>query len=125
MKDTDDTAWTRCGPWLEAALAHAGDSHGLEDVRALVEDGRARLWAGARSALVATIENDPRERRLLLWLAGGALDELTAVLRPAAEAWGRAMGCTRAMIIGRPGWEHVLRDDGYRPVARLIAKDLR
>lgn len=116
--------WVRCGPWLEAALVHAGRSHTLADVRAMVEAGEAQAWAGAAAAMVTIIEDEPRERRLLIWLAGGELTELTDRLRPAAERWARALGCRRALIVGRPGWERALAPEGYAPLARIIAKEL-
>jgi hypothetical protein len=119
-----DLEWARCAPWLDAALAHAGRTHGLADVRALVEAGEARLWAGRESAAVAALERDPCERRLLIWLAGGALSELRDELLPSVEAWGRERGCRRVVVIGRAGWERTLKSKGYAPLARLIAKDL-
>lgn len=116
--------WTRSAAWLDSALAHAGRTHALADVRALIEAGEARLWAGREAALVAALERDPGERRLLIWLAGGAREELENALLPLAEAWGRASGCRRALVIGRAGWERTLKCKGYAPLARLIAKDL-
>jgi hypothetical protein len=121
---TFETEWLRCAPWLDAALAHAGRTHSLADVKAAIERGEARLWPGARSALVAAVEQDPGELRLLVWLAGGARDELEDELLPLAEAWGRARGCRRALVIGRDGWQRTLRNKGYAPLARIIAKDL-
>jgi hypothetical protein len=99
---------------LEAALDHAGRTHSLE----------ARLWTAPRSALVALVEIDPGDRRLLIWLAGGDREELETEILPLAEAWGRERGCRRALIIGRPGWERALKSKGYAPVARIVAKDL-
>ena len=119
-----EAVWARCAPWLDAALAHAGRTHALADVRALIEVGEARLWAGRQSAVVAALERDPLERRLLIWLAGGARDELEEELLPQAEAWGRDCGCRRVLVIGRAGWERTLKTKGYAPLARLIAKDL-
>lgn len=116
--------WARVGPLLEPALAHAGWSYGLSEVRRAIEAGDAQLWGGARSAVVTVIEDQPRERRLLFWLAGGELDEIVQQLIPAAERWGRDRGCRRAIIVGRPGWERALKPKGYAPIARLIAKDL-
>ena len=118
------TEWARCATWLQAALDHAGETHRLEDVAAAVAGGNARFWPGAGSALVAAVEVDPCERRLLIWLAGGDREELENDLLPLAEAWGRANHCRRCLVIGRPGWERTLRSKGYAPLARLIGKDL-
>lgn len=119
-----DATWARAAPWLEAALSHAGGTHRLSDVRAMVEGGEARAWFGERAALVALIEDEPCERRLLIWLAGGEFAELVMRLRPEAEAWGREHGCRRVLIIGRAGWERALAPEGYAPMARIIGKEL-
>lgn len=116
--------WRRCAPWLQAALDHAGRTHRLDDVLAMVLRGDARFWPAAGSALVAAIENDPGERRLLIWLAGGDRDEVEGQLLPQAEAWGRENRCRRSLVIGRPGWERTLKTKGYAPLARIIAKEL-
>jgi hypothetical protein len=119
-----EAAWTRSAPWLATALAHAGDTHGLEDVQAMIADGSAQLWATPKAAAVTLIEHDPRERRLLLWLAGGDLRTLLNEMLPQAEAWARGQGCRRMLVVGRPGWERAMAPMGYAPLARVIAKDL-
>ena len=119
-----DEAWRRAALHLEAALAHAGGTHALSDVAAMVARGEAQFWAAPRSAMVTVVQEDPRERRLLIWLAGGELAELVRQLLPEAESYARANGCRRLMVIGRAGWERALKPEGFAPVARLIAKDL-
>jgi hypothetical protein len=119
-----DSEWERCSPWIEAALDHAGGTHSLTDVRAMLESGEARMWAGKASALVATIEQTPQRRLLLLWLAGGDLDELIATWRGEAEAWGARAGCTRSLLIGRRGWVRALKSHGYAPHACVLMKEL-
>ena len=99
-----DEAWTKAARHLDAALARGGRTHGLADVEALVRRGAAQLWAGPNSAVVTLVENDPLERRLLVWLAGGELRELTEAVLPNVEAWGRTQGCRRLLVIGRAGW---------------------
>lgn len=116
--------WARIAPWLEAALAHAGRTHRLADVRAIIDAAEGQLWVGDRAAMVTLVEDDPCERRLLIWLAGGDFDELVRRLRPAAETWARRQGCRRVLIIGRAGWERALAPEGYAPLARIIAKEL-
>jgi hypothetical protein len=61
-----EEAWARGAPHLEAALAHAGHTHRLSDVEALVRRGAAQFWSATNSAVVTLIEDDPRERRLLV-----------------------------------------------------------
>lgn len=116
--------WSRCEAWLDAALAHAGRTHALSDVWNLVESGEAQFWPGERAAMVTLLEDDPGERRLLIWLAGGELEELVGRLRPTVEQWAVRQGCRRVLVIGRPGWERALAPEGYAPLARIIAKEL-
>lgn len=90
----------------------------------MVVGGRAQLWVSPGCAVVTVIENDPCERRLLVWLAGGDLDELTKRMLPRVEDWGRTHGCRRLLVIGRPGWERAMKPHGFAPLARVIAKEL-
>lgn len=119
-----EAAWARAGPHLDAALEHSGRTHGIEDVEALVRRGEAQFWAAANSAVVSLVEHDPRERRLLVWLAGGDLAELSETVLPQVEAFGRARGCRRLLVVGRAGWERALKPKGFAPLARVIAKEL-
>lgn len=116
--------WRRCAAWIDAALEHAGHTHDLADVADLIKSGDAQFWPGKRSALVTEITRFPRATILTLWLAGGDLMELIKELRPKAEAWGQLHGCDRSAILGRAGWERALCDEGYRPAARMVIKDL-
>jgi hypothetical protein len=118
---TFEEAWRRCGPWIAAALARAPGGHTLDDVRTAVERGEARLWVGARAAMVTEIHEMPRLKVLHFWLAGGDLVELRDEMRPLAEAWGREQGCALATITGRKGWARAL---GYQAIATVCAKEL-
>lgn len=119
-----EAAWARAAPLLDAALARGGRTHRLADVRSLIEAGEAQLWSAERSAMVTVVEDDPCERRLLVWLAGGELEDLLQEFRLSMERWARAQGCRRVLLIGRPGWERVLNRFGYAPAARILVKEL-
>jgi hypothetical protein len=121
---TFEDEWARCEPWISAALEHAGRTHTLDDVRETIARGDGQLWAGADCALVTTIETSPTRKTLLLWLAGGDISELINEWRAEAESWGREMGCTMSMVIGRRGWVKALQPHGYAPQACILTKDL-
>ena len=117
-------AWARCRPYLEAALEHAGRTHGIEDVAQLVSQGRAQFWPGAQCAVVTEFYDYPKLRACNFWLLGGDLTELLDML-PAIEAWARAQGCTRMLGGGpRVGWGRVLAPRGYRAGWTIYCKDL-
>lgn len=111
----------RVWPWLEAALAHAGDTHRKEHILARILDGRAQLWTEPGAACVTSIErSDTGLREVNGWLAGGDLDGVRRIVAR-AEQWGREIGCQRALITGRRGWLRAL--PGYREAATVLIKD--
>jgi hypothetical protein len=116
--------WERCGPWIQAALDHAGGVYTLSDVEFLVRTGEAKFWPGREAAIVTRVERFPRATWLTLWLAGGDLAELRDELRPACEAWGQTQGCTKSIIMGRLGWSKALSGAGYAALAMVVGKDL-
>lgn len=122
---TFEAEWTRCAPWIQAALDASGRTHDLTDVETMVRNREARFWAGANAALVTTIEEFPRRKVLQLWLAGGDLEELVSDMRPRVEDWAREQGCESVWIVGRAGWARQLSAEGYAPAACIVAKDLR
>lgn len=107
----------RCAPYLTAALAHGDEEYTLEDVRRACAEGELQFWPGERFAMVTRIVAAPRSRTLHVHLMGGDFRE-AASLWPAIAAWARdAAGCTRATMMGRPGWaRHAgLRALGWTP----------
>lgn len=122
--ETPVAAWRRCRPYVEAALARAGGTHGVEDVERLIGEGRAHFWPGRRCAVVTEFYRYPRLVACNLWLVGGDLTELLT-LRLRIEDWARAQGCARILGGGpRRGWERVLGPLGYRPEWIIYRKDL-
>jgi len=124
MTETAAAAWSRCRPFIEAALARAGGPQDEGDVARQMEQGRARNGPGRRCAVVTEFYDYPRLKACNLWLLGGDLKELLA-MRPAIEAWARAQGCTRILGGGpRRGWARVLEPLGYRSGWIIYCKEL-
>lgn len=122
---TFDHEWTRCRPWLEAALEYAAGTHTVEDVEQAVRSGQFQFWPAEKGAVVTEIIDLPRGRRLHFFLAGGDLDQLQRMLAP-IEAWGRAQGCTSVSLAGRKGWERTfLREEGYKAQWVVLVKDMQ
>lgn len=88
---------------IEDALVYADATHTYDDVVSMVAAGRAQFWPGPASCIVTEIIDYPRKRVLNLFLAGGTLAELEAML-PFVLDWGRSQGCQSAAFIGRRGW---------------------
>jgi hypothetical protein len=112
-----EAEWARCAPWLKPALDRADEGLSLEDVRRMVETGRAGLLPGQKSAAVIRVQ-----KVFHTWLAGGDLSELLH-MEEIATGWARDQGCERMTLIGRKGWARVLASRGYVR-DELLVKDL-
>jgi hypothetical protein len=119
-------AFDESAPYLTEALEYAGNSHTVEDVRALVEQGGLQFWPGLRSALVTQIIQSPRRRAFHFFLAGGAMAEIQR-LYPIALQWGRSEGCEVATMVGRHGWQRtwLTKDAGWTAPLTYYEKVLR
>jgi hypothetical protein len=122
--ETWPAAWTRCSPWLEAALPHGGGFYTLDDVRSMVERGEAQFWPGRRSAIVTQFWIFPRHKALHYWLVGGDLREILDEMQPCLEAFARATGCTDIISAGRAGWTRALKPHGHHYVWTALRKTL-
>lgn len=108
---------------IARALARQA-THTIEDVEDMIASGMAQLWTGDKSAAVTEIIQQPLSRDFSLWLCGGDLEEICEDMLPRAEKWAKGQGCTRVLTSGRPGWDRVMKNYGYAPVANICAKVL-
>lgn len=97
-------ALSRYRPQIEAALSYADATHTYEDVAEMVAAGALQFWPGPASCIVTELISFPRKRVLNVFLAGGNLPELEAMI-PFVLAWGKDQGCDAASFTGRRGWE--------------------
>lgn len=93
------------------------------DVYSSILSGDAQLWTGKKSAIVTYISDFPKGKTLCVFLGGGELEEIKYELLPTIEEWARLEGCTQAEIVGRHGWERVLKDYKNSKKVNLV-KDL-
>lgn len=105
---------------IESALAYGGWTHTFEDVVEGVARGEAQFWPGPSSCIVTQVDEPPRRKILVFWLAAGNKDELRAMERELI-AWGREEGCTLARMVGRKGWKRsFLMDEGWRDTDNVL-----
>jgi hypothetical protein len=108
----DLSPWRR---YIEDALATGWQGHTYEDVCRGVEDEMMQIWTRPDAAIVTQVIQYPQFMQLYVFLAGGNLATLEQ-MAPEIEEWGRVEhGCTRAVFIGRPGWQRTfLNRTGWR-----------
>jgi hypothetical protein len=108
---------------LALAAAHGG-THTMQDIAEALATGRAQLHAFHGAAFVTEVLIHPNGTRTLnIWLAGGNLDDVRAMVETGAE-FGRAMKCDRMTIVGRGGWERAMKEAGFERTAVVLTKHL-
>lgn len=107
---------------LEKALELDG-GHTLGDVLEMVERETAQLWESPDAVIVTEVHDFPRQRVLHFWLAAGEKDAVIE-LSHRALAWGRTIGCQRATLSGRRGWERALAKEGWTADAVLMGREI-
>jgi hypothetical protein len=115
--------WERCKGWIADALPYADHSHTLDDIEAMLIQGRLWLYAGHRSAMVLEVVENPQWKALHVFLGGGDLEEIKAML-PRLDKVARELGCKKVGMTGRPGWARALQGLGYRMLAAVVEKEL-
>lgn len=121
-----DAEWTRCAPWLDAALKSGCDERTTDEVYLDVLAGRKQFWPGEDSAIVTQLLTHANGRvECNILLAGGTLDTLEKMLKD-VERFARANTASVITVMGRRGWERsfLTREAGFRPIATLYRKEL-
>lgn len=112
-------------PW-RAAIAEMLDPrrHTIEWLDGQVMTGLASVWTTPDAAIVTEIRSYPTGARDIHGLAAvGSLDAVRDVLIPAAEEYGRSIGCLGAVIESRPGWKRALASSGYEVRQVALGKE--
>jgi hypothetical protein len=85
--------------------------------------GEFHLFQNETAALIGEFIVSPRHRVLHIWLGGGDMAGVEALIDE-AEAFGRRNGCDAGGATGRKGWVRALRKYGYRPAMSAVEKEL-
>ncbi len=117
-----DKTWDRLKHHIEAALKYAHDSHSVQDVWHAIQEGTAQFFPFEKSVIVTEIIDYPNKAVCRIWLAGGDMKELLYGEQVVAD-WAKSLGCAGIEIIGRKGWEKVLKD--YDPASIVLIKEFK
>jgi hypothetical protein len=116
-------SWECSKPFLVDALGFTG-SHSIDDVLEEVKDGSALFYPVQNGAAVFKLGDYPQKRVLLIWLYGGEMASNIKGVLEAAEFHAEELECTELMIVGRRGWERVLKPHGFVHRGVLLTKDV-
>ena len=65
-----------------------------------------------------------QKKTLHFFLAAGVMEELEAML-PSILEWGESVGCDRAVLVGRKGWERsFLKQEGWKSTHTVMMREL-
>ena len=128
MKSTEHNgfteAWERSKPFLVDALARSGNEYNVDDVLREIEDDHAAFYPVENGAAVFRIARYPRKRMLRIWLAGGDMGSSIDSILEAAEYHAAEHECDGIEVLGRRGWERVLKPYGYEHKRVMLIKEL-
>ncbi len=108
--------WPTSAPLLIKPIERSCGRLSVDSVYSWLMAGKFQLWVvregnDTLAALVTEIRNYPTGLRTFnVMLLGGVFREKWLHLWPELANWARAQGCTRAELVGRKGWERVLKD---------------
>jgi hypothetical protein len=102
----------------------------LEHLQARIADGHFQVWVWGEgddvdAVFLTTLFRQPNGRPVcsLSWAAGADAIHPDAIY-PTIEAWARTQGCQALVIVGRKGWERVMRPHGFELADQTIIKEL-
>ena len=98
---------------FEKALRCGGNTHDVEDVVALVKEGKAQYWEQGDGIIVSEIHDFPKLKAIHFWVVSGSLRDCLA-LEHDVLPWAHEQGCSVATACGREGWERVLAPVGWK-----------
>lgn len=113
--------WPAIADLLDRAVKRGGNNW-LEVAESL-NDCRSQLWLTVTDRPIAAMVTRMDGDTLEVWLAGGAVLSGSVPYLETAIAAARENGATNGRIIGRKGWERVLRGCGWRHDGTHLVKD--
>lgn len=110
---------------IQAALDRAGNVLLIEDLYALALVGDVQIWmSDDNSGIIFTeIVCYPRLKTVRGIVAAGRMQAVLSLV-PVISRWALTMGCTKAELIGRPGWARVMSKN-WTKLAQVLTADLR
>lgn len=122
--DSNRQALVALLPQLDKALAIGGNGYTIQDVLEECHDGSAQLWLQDGAVIVTRVNDYPTGiGELVFWIAAGEMQKVLALADHVYE-WGRRVGCSRAVFVGRKGWAKVLGEHGWNPKLTAYWKEL-
>jgi len=115
--------FSRCRPYIEAALEYTGGTHDIIDIYEGLYKGTFQLWPAKNSCLVTEIIKYPKKKVLNIFLGGGDLTEILSMHEDVIR-WAKEQGCSALNMTGRFGWKKPLAQHGWKPMHSSYVKEI-
>lgn len=121
--------WPVAEEILMRAPEHWSDHFTLTDIQRLLCQDKLQLWLAADeggyclAALTELAVYPAKKTARIVWVGGEQLPKLLQCLG-FVELWAKREGCETMEILGRRGWQRLLRQYQYEYRAVYLEKDL-
>lgn len=107
---------------LEKVLQMSGDLYTLDDIVALIKEGKMQGFTNGDSWVITQVNDFPRRKVLEIAFVIGYVGDAIGAL-PEIYEYARKVGATRVTAFGRDGWWGY-HQPGWNRVGTMYAKDL-
>lgn len=131
IKTTDlDFYWPIVSEYIESALEHTDGEISLEDIHSDIVNRERQLWIIKHddryiAAVVTQIYSYNSGIKIgEVTIAGGKDHKLWDHFTDVVGEWFKSQGCKFIDIIGRPGWQRLYKDRGFKTAYVQLRKKL-
>lgn len=121
-----ESVWSTAAPQIQRAIDKSTGELAIQDVRQRLETGdMGLLCIDGRAWCVVEFMDYPQYRSLkVVYLAGEDMAVWLPDLLQFLERWAMENDMRYIEQAGRPGWERILSDYGYRKTYTIMTKEL-
>lgn len=129
--DDLDFYWGYVSEFLSSALEHTDGEISLKDIRTDIANRERQLWIIKHddcyiAAIVTQIYSYPSTGMKIgeITVAGGRDHNLWDHFTDVVGEWFKGQGCRFIDIVGRPGWQRLYKDRGFKTAYVHLRKKL-
>ena len=111
-------------------VPHTLEGYTPESLFQMAMDSRVQLWLVGKDqitlAMITQVASFPTGTVLeVFWGAGVKSLDSEYVVDATLDSFARACSCVRINVIGRPGWEPLMKAHGFKKQAVVFSRDVR
>ena len=118
--ESHEVVWPLVRNYMKGAADYTYGRFEVDDIKIGLAGGNQQLWAAYEDervygAVVTEIVTYPRMQALVMHFTGGIeLPRWKPQMLESLQVFGKENNCDIIESYGRPGWERVFKDDGFK-----------